>query len=108
MKWRCHDGRVLYIREMGSQHIVNSLHMMQRVQRIHLMQGSLSALAYAGSAPDGAAMAAEGEADHMMDQALDPASCFNVLLAESEVAREMHATLKSWGVSFNVTKWSEP
>lgn len=74
--WITKDGREMEPRKMETAHLLNCVRMMMRVaavqmtrERWRMLEDSLSALAYAGGAPDGAAMAAEGESDALMDKA---------------------------------------
>lgn len=66
MKWKCKDGRVLEVSEMGTDHLKNTIAMLRR-NGVVTPDEFLSCLAYAcsGDTPDGAAMAAEAEVDGM-------------------------------------------
>ena len=58
--WITKDGRVLKPSEMTTEHLQNAIAMMRREGRITPGE-LLDMIAYAGSAPDGAALAVERE-----------------------------------------------
>ena len=65
--WTTRDGEVIPISDMSDQHIINTMRMLRRRANDRdvlqqLEDSALSMLEYAASAPDGASMAAEGEA----------------------------------------------
>jgi hypothetical protein len=63
MKWKTRDGRTLAPSEMSTEHLKNAIAMLRRQGKV--THGELlSMIAYAGSAPDGAAMAVEQEIDN--------------------------------------------
>lgn len=66
MKWKCKDGRELDIKDMETSHLKNAVAMLRR-KGVVTPDEYFSCLAYAcsGDTPDGAAMAAEAEADGM-------------------------------------------
>lgn len=65
--WTTADGRQLYPEQMSSGHIVSTLNFCVRRVQAMMQEQSLAALAYANSAPYGAAMAAESEADALLE-----------------------------------------
>lgn len=67
-EWRTKDGRKIRVSAMTDQHVLNTARFCRR-QSASLMRDSFRAGAYASTAPDGAAMAAESEANAAMDQA---------------------------------------
>lgn len=101
--WQTKEGRLLLPEEMETSHIFNALNMLARLARkVYLQQArelhdrSLDAIAYAGTAPDGAAMAAESEAQHMAEQAheyrdmaFDDAACRALILKNFPVTKQM-------------------
>lgn len=67
--WKTKDGRKLRLGDMDTDHLKNAARYARKAWR-KLERQALSAIAYAGSAPDGAADAAEAEADGLGEQAI--------------------------------------
>ena len=65
--WTTKDGREIPLPEMSDRHLENAHRWADR-NADHLLMMAADALAYAGDAPDGAAMCAEAEADRMFRQ----------------------------------------
>lgn len=64
--WTKRDGTKVAIAKMTDSHVWNTYRMLVKANQRHCNDLALAALGYAGSAPDGAAMAAESEADWLM------------------------------------------
>jgi hypothetical protein len=67
--WRTKSGKVIPIAEMEDGHLLNTIRLLQRTYARVCLTVSLEASGYAATAPDGAAMAAESEADQLMEEA---------------------------------------
>jgi hypothetical protein len=65
--WQTRDGRRIRLGDMGEAHLRNAIRMLDRLHAA-CDDSSLSALAYAAGAPDGAAFAAEREAYELQDK----------------------------------------
>lgn len=65
MIWRTREGVEIPVRELETRHLVNILRygVRQHTEREEIVECAFSALAYSGSAPDGASMAAERAAN---------------------------------------------
>lgn len=94
LRWKTKDGRFLRPIDMESSHLVNCLYMILRAERHQLYLDSCSAIEYAGSAPDGAAMAAEQAARDMRDLAYDVPRLLEATLKRNPIAAEMNRVLK--------------
>lgn len=94
--WLTRDGRLVAICEMEDDHLANSIRMIRRgrIAAGYRWRRSWDALAYAATAPDGAAMAAEESSESYLS---DPAAvdedvekeipAFGQLLAEARTRR---------------------
>lgn len=101
--WVTKQGQILHPEDMDTSHILNCLNMLLRLARkayteraTALDRSSLSALQYASTAPDGAAMAAEAASDEMMEQARmyrilarDPQACRTLILKNFPIAKKL-------------------
>lgn len=70
MDWKTKDGRTISIEEMENSHLLNTINFLRRkanpVLKIIALKMAFSAFHYAQTAPDGAAMAAEEEANRLL------------------------------------------
>lgn len=101
--WQTRDGRLLDPEEMETSHIRNALNMLIRVGRrayleraMNSHRWSLDALAYASSAPDGAAMAAESASEEFSEDfcrfrvmAFDNHACRALIIKNFPVTKVM-------------------
>lgn len=76
--WKTHDGRLLSPLQMETSHLENALKMCDRLVARRLMNTALSAIVYADTAPDGAAMAAEDAANE----------CFAIMYDKEQLRKE--------------------
>lgn len=103
--WRCKDGRVLTVGEMTTSHQINCLRMLAgRYAMRRMMMLELDMIAYAGGAPDGAAMCAEGEAHSlsMQSQTMEGRLAFLVNQCEHEpIVQRLWAAISAKGVTLS-------
>jgi hypothetical protein len=69
--WVTRDGRRLKPRAMRTSHLIAAIRLAAWRCRRRMLSDGLDALAYASSAPDGAAYAAEGAAQELLTGAVD-------------------------------------
>jgi len=69
--WTTKSGEKVPIRLMGDRHLLNTIRLLQRTYATNCWRTALAADAYAATAPDGAAMAAENAAAWLSDEALE-------------------------------------
>lgn len=67
--WRAKDGREIPVSEMTDQHLKHAIAFLERAYSSLCLQWSAMAECYAMTAPDGASMAAESEAEALMQEA---------------------------------------
>lgn len=102
--WKTRDGRALRPVDMETQHIQRSLYMMMRNAKREFFAWQLSALCYASTAPDGAAMAAEQAATEYAEMACDPAACLKEA-CKAEIGKAFMRELACRGVTFDRRRW---
>lgn len=69
--WKTKDGIKIPIRELDDNHLKNIIAQLRRNARKQMDRLEYELLAYADGAPDGASMAAESEAMHLVDMDVD-------------------------------------
>lgn len=94
VKWKTRDGRLLTPEEMETSHLEAALAMVDGRIRRHLQRVALSALIYAGSAPDGAADAAREASEECLTIMCDPEALRNEGCRLSPIANAMNKELK--------------
>lgn len=87
--WVPRDGQRIPVRDMGDQHLINTIRMLRRKAPFMMMNELRQMDRYIRDAPDGAAMGCESEADALINLSDDEylsrtLPTFPALLAEAE------------------------
>jgi len=70
--WVTRKGDRIAVKDMGDQHLVNTIRMLRRSGEVSKMRDTFAVGGYLDSdPPDGAAIAAEGELNELMDMGVD-------------------------------------